>query len=457
MSNRQAQLGTAPIKKLLFSMAIPTITAQLVNMLYNLVDRMFIGHIPEVGDVAFTGVSVCFPILTFIAAFAYLMAMGGAPRASIAQGRGDTEEAQQIMGNSFTLLVITALVLTTIFSLFSYEILMLFGSSEQTVSYGQTYLNIYALGTLSVQITLGMNAYITAQGFTRISMKTVLIGAILNIILDPIFIFVFGWGVAGAAIATVLSQTVSALWVLRFLLGKHTKWHLRLCNLRLRKSVVLSILALGVSPFIMASTESLIAICFNTSLSRYVGDIAVGAYGAMAIVMQLILMPLQGLAQGAQPITSYNYGAHQPERVRESFSLLFKSAFCFSILVWSCAMLFPRVFLGLFLSSPEMLDYAVWGLRIYLAGMGIMGMQLACQQTLIALGDAKTSLFLAALRKIILLIPLIYILPHFFENKAFGVLLAAPTADVIAVATTVTVFHKRFAKAMTKLEQDIPA
>lgn len=457
MNDRQAQLGTAPIKKLLFSMAVPTITAQLVNMLYNLVDRMFIGHIPDVGDVAFTGVSVCFPILIFIAGFASLMAMGGAPRASIAQGRGDTEEAERIMGNSFTLLVITALVLTTVFSLFSYEILMAFGSSDQTVSYGQTYLNIYALGTLSVQLTLGMNAYITAQGFTKISMKTVLIGAILNIILDPIFIFVLGWGVAGAAIATVISQTVSALWVMRFLLGNHTKWRLRRCNLRLRKSIVLPTLALGISPFIMTSTESLIAICFNTSLSYYVGDIAVGAYGAMAIIMQFIFMPLQGLAQGAQPITSYNYGARKPERVRQSFTLLFKAALCFSALVWSSVMLFPHVFLGLFLSSPDMLDYAVWGIRIYLAGMGIMGMQLACQQTLIALGDAKTSLFLAALRKIILLIPLIYILPNFFDNKALGVLLAAPIADIIAVATTVTVFRKRFAKAMAQLEKDVPS
>lgn len=455
MNNRQLDLGTAPMKKLLFSMAVPTITAQIVNMLYNLVDRIYIGRIPEVGDIAFTGVSVCFPLIIFITGFASLMAYGAAPRASIAQGREDPEEAQHIMGNAFVMLLIAAACLTTVFLLFANPLLMAFGASEATVVYGETYLRIYAIGTVSVQLTLGMNAFITGQGFTRVSMKTVLIGAILNIILDPILIFGLGMGVAGAATATVISQTVSAIWVVYFLRSNKTKWRLERRYMKLKACIVKPSLALGLTPFIMTSTESIIAICFNTSLFRYGGDVAVGAYGAMVSVMQMIMMPLQGVAQGAQPITSYNYGARKPERVRASFKLLFKASITFSLVVCGTVLVFPQVFVGLFLTTPEMIAYASWGIRIYLFGMTLMGMQLACQQTFLAIGDAKTSLFLATLRKIFLLIPLIYILPNFFDDKAFAVLLAEPVADIIAITTTVVMFKFRFGKAMEALEKSV--
>ncbi|WP_409967309.1 MATE family efflux transporter [Bengtsoniella intestinalis] len=453
MNRNQVDLATTPVKKLFFTLSIPTITAQIVNMLYNLVDRMYISRIPDVGDIAFTGVSVCFPIIMFITAFTYLAASGGAPRAAIAQGRGNQAEAEQIMGNSFGLLLLFAAILTPILLFLTTPLLMAFGASDQTVGYGATYLSIYGLGTISVQLTLGLNTFITAQGFTRISMKTVLIGAILNIILDPIFIFALGLGVAGAALATILSQTVSALWVLRFLTGKQTKWHLRRSTMKLRKSVALPSLALGLSPFVMASTESLVAINFNTSLLRYGGDIAVGAYGSMASIMQMVMMPLQGLSQGAQPIASFNYGAKNPDRVRQSFYLLRKVSVIFSLTIWVLVMLFPEVFVGIFLTTDEMIAYGAWGIRIYLGVIGLMGLQIACQQTLMALGDAKTSLFLAALRKIILLIPLIYILPCFLADKDFAVLLAAPVADFLAFTTTFVVFHFRFKKLISPLEK----
>ena len=455
MNRQNVDLGTGPVGRLLFSLALPTITSQIVNMLYNLVDRVYIGHmqpVETVGKLALTGVGVCLPIIMVISAFAALMAMGGAPRASIEEGRGNLAESERIMGNSMTMLVAASVVLTVVFLLFAEPMLRVFGASDNTIGYALDYMQIYCLGTIFVQVTLGMNAYITAQGFTVVGMKTVLIGAGLNTVLDPIFICAFNMGVRGAARATILSQAVSAVWVLRFLTGPKTKWHLRAGNLRPHAKVVLPSLALGMSPFIMQATESLIAVCFNSSLLKYGGDIAVGAMTVLTSIMQFAMMPLQGLTQGAQPIVSYNYGARNPQRVRRAFKVLLIACVTYSLTLWALVQLFPQLFALMFTSNQELVDYAAWALRIYMAATGIFGVQIACQQTFVALGNAKTSLFLAALRKIILLIPLIYILPHFFADKSFAVFLAEPVADVLAVCTTATMFFFQFRKSMAALE-----
>lgn len=455
MNQKSVDLGSGKVSKLLFSLALPTITSQIVNMLYNLVDRIYIGHmkpVDTVGALALTGVGVCLPIIMIISAFAALVGMGGAPRASIQEGRGDPEGSQRIMGNSFTLLVITAVVLTVVFQSFAEPLLLTFGASGNTIGYALDYLKIYTMGTLFVQVTLGMNAYITAQGFTTVSMKTVLIGAGLNTLLDPIFIFGFGLGVRGAALATILSQAVSAAWVLRFLTGPKTKWRLRREDLRPRPKVFLPCLALGLSPFIMQSTESLIAVCFNSSLLKYGGDLAVGAMTVLTSMMQFAMMPLQGLTQGCQPIISYNFGARNARRVKDAFVCLLKSCVVYSAVLWAAVQLFPRVFVQIFNNTPELVDYAAWALRIYMGTTCLFGVQIACQQTFVALGNAKTSLFLAVLRKIILLIPLIYILPNFFADKTFAVFLAEPAADFLAVTATASMFAVQFKRSMAELE-----
>ena len=456
MNPKSVDLSSGNVRKLMVSLALPTILSQIVNMLYNLVDRVYIGHmqpVDTVGALALTGVGVCLPVILIISAFAALLAMGGAPRASIFEGRGEPGQSEHIMGNSFSLLICASLVLTVLLQLFAEPLLLLFGASENTIGYALSYLKIYSLGTICVQMTLGMNAYITAQGFTTVSMKTVLIGAILNTILDPIFIFVLDMGVRGAALATILSQAVSALWVLRFLTGSTTRWRLRRENLRPVPAVFLPSLALGLSPFIMQSTESLIAVCFNSSLLKYGGDIAVGCMTVLISIMQLAMMPLQGLTQGAQPIVSYNFGARNAQRVRDAFKTLLTACLTYSLVLWAAVQLFPRTFVLIFNNDPQLVAYAAKALRIYMAATGIFGIQIACQQTFIALGNAKTSLFLAALRKIILLIPLIYILPHFFVNKVIAVFLAEPVADLLAVATTATMFSIQFRKSMAELEK----
>ena len=438
MNRQNVDLGSGKVSRLLFSLALPTITSQIVNMLYNLVDRVYIGHmqpVDTVGKLALTGVGVCLPIIVVISAFAALLAMGGAPRASIQEGRGNARESERIMGNCFTMLVMASLVLTAVLQLFGRDLLLLFGASENTIDYAAAYMGIYSLGTVFVQVTLGMNAYITAQGFTTVSMRTVLIGAGLNIVLDPIFIFVLDMGVRGAALATILSQAVSAAWVLRFLTGNSP------CR------------ALGLAPFIMQATESLIAVCFNSSLLKYGGDLAVGAMTVLTSIMQLAMMPLQGLTQGAQPIVSYNYGARNPQRVREAFRCLLLACVTYSLTLWALVQLMPRMFAGIFTPDPELRSYAAWALRIYMGAPGVFGVQIACQQTFIALGNAKTSLFLAVLRKIILLIPLVYILPHFFADKVFAVFLAEPVADLLAVCTTAGMFAVQFKKSMAELER----
>ena len=428
--DKRADLGHGDIKKLLFSLSVPTITSQIVNMLYNLVDRVFIGHMQPaetVGKLALTGVGVCLPIIMVISAFASLMAIGGAPRASIAEGAGESEKSERIMGNCLSMLLITSLVLTVLFEVFAERLLLLFGASENTVVYALDYMRIYVLGTVFVQLTLGMNAYITAQGFATVSMKTVLIGALLNTALDPLFIFVLGLGVRGAALATVLSQAVSALWVMAFLTGKKTRWRLQRENLRVSGKIVLPCVALGLSPFVMQST-------------------------VLTSIMQFSNMPLQGLTQGAQPIVSYNFGARNAQRVREAYFCLLRACVTYSMAIWLLVELFPRAFILIFNNNAALVEYASWAVRIYMACSGIFGIQIACQQTFVALGNAKTSLFLAVWRKIILLIPLIYILPHFFADKAFAVFLAEPVADFGAVAVTSVAFYRQFRRSMRELE-----
>ena len=435
-------------------MAIPAITAQIVNVLYNVVDRIYIGHIPKTGQLSLTGLGVCMPLIMLVSAFAALAGMGGAPRASIMLGRGDKDEAEKILGNCASLLFLGAVTLTLLMLFFAEPFLLTFGASENTIGYAMDYMQIYMFGTVFVQMSLGLNAFITAQGFAKISMKTTLIGAVTNIILDPIFIFLLGMGVRGAALATVLSQLLSAAWVLRFLTGKQTILKLQKKNLRLQAKTILPCVLLGLSPFVMQSTESILNICFNSSLLKYGGDTAVGAMTILSSVMQFSILPLSGLCQGAQPITGYNFGARKADRVRESFGILLKSSVIYTTALWLIVMLFPRQVAMLFAGDGAFLDYTAWALRIYMALSLLMGVQLACQQTFIAIGNAKTSLFLAIYRKIILLIPLIYILPRFFEKKDMAVFLAEPVADFVAVTTTAILFAWQFQKAMKQLENE---
>lgn len=453
-NNNTTALGNEPIGKLLFKLAIPAITAQLVNLLYNIVDRMYIGHINEIGKLALTGVGVCLPIIMIISAFAALAGMGAAPRASIFLGKNDVQSAEKTLGNSITLLIILSIILTIFFQVFGEKVLFMFGASENTIQYAMNYMRIYCMGTIFVQMTLGLNAFINAQGFAKVGMLTVVIGAICNIILDPIFIFVFKMGVSGAALATIISQAISMIWILKFLTGDKTSIKIRKKNLKLDKSILMPSIALGLAPFIMQSTESLLAVCFNSSLLKYGGDIAVGAMTILTSVMQFALLPLMGLTQGSQSIISYNYGAKKPERVKKAFKLLLASSLTISISIWAIVQITPETFIRLFNNDPELVAFAVPALRIYMLVSCMFGAQLACQQTFIALGNAKSSLFLALLRKIILLIPLIYIMPMFIENKTNAVFMAEPVSDFIAVSTTVILFIFEFKKAMAKIESE---
>ena len=452
MTKDNSFLGTAPVGRLLFKLAIPTIAAQLINMLYNVVDRIYIGHMGDDGSLALTGLGVCLPIIMVVSAFAALISSGGAPRASIFMGKGDNESAEITLGTCFTAQIIASIVLTAVLLVWHRPLLLAFGASENTIGYASDYLVLYSMGTVFVQLTLGMNAFITAQGFTRTGMLTVLIGAVLNIILDPVLIFGFNMGVKGAALATVISQAVSCVWVLLFLIGKKTVLRLRPRNLRIRIRYLLPCLALGLAPFIMQASESVITVAFNSSLLKYGGDVAVGAMTIFASVMQLALMPLQGLAQGAQPITGYNLGARNPERIKQVFKILLFSSLAYSFTIWSAVMLFPSTFASIFTSDAEMIEFAARYLRIYCGALGIFGAQIACQMTFVSLGKALSSVAVAAMRKFILLLPLIYIMPHLFENKTLGVFSAEIVADVISVIFTVILFFFQFRKAIKSIK-----
>lgn len=438
-NQKNADLGKGKINSLLFSLALPAIIAQLVNVLYNIVDRIFIGRMQN-GELAMAGVGVAFPIIMIVSAFSAFIGMGGAPLAAIKMGEKDNDGAEKIMTNSFSSLIIIGLTLTLIFTIFKEPILIAFGASSNTLGYAMDYLGLYLVGTIFVQIALGMNPFINTQGFAKIGMATVMIGAVINIVLDPIFIFGLDMGVKGAALATIFGQVVSALWVLKFLYGDKTILKIKKKYLIPELKIMISVMSLGISPFIMQSTESLLVIVMNNQLSRFGGDIAVGSMTIMSSIMQIVILPLMGLTQGAQPIISYNYGAERLDRVKETFKLLIKLSLVYTLTMWILLMTCPGVFVGIFNKNPELYNATKWSIRIYFAGIGIFGAQVACQQTFLALGEAKKSLVLALLRKIILLIPLAIILPFFFENKVFGVLLAEPIADIGATIVTITTF-----------------
>lgn len=451
MQNDKNFLGTAPIGKLLLKLSIPTVIAQLINMLYNVVDRIYIGHIPGEGSLALTGVGVCMPIIMIVTAFAALISSGGAPRASICMGKQDNKSAEQILGNCFSLQIVVSIVLTVVLLIWNKDLLMAFGASKNTLGYATDYMRIYALGTLFVQLTLGMNAFITAQGFTTTSMVSVLIGAICNITLDPVFIFVFNMGVKGAALATVLSQAISTIWVVVFLSGKKTQLHLRKKYMGLKPKVFLPCVALGLATFIMQASESVVTVCFNSSLLHYGGDIAVGAMTILTSVMQFAMLPLQGIAQGSQPIASYNYGAKNAGRVKKTFRLLVITCLTYSTLLWAAVQIIPKVFVSIFTSDAKLVAFTAPMLKIYLGGLFLFGIQIACQITFTSLGKAVNSIIVAVVRKFVLLLPLIYIMPHVVSNPTIGVYMAEPIADIIAVLFTSVLFTFQFKKALAQI------
>lgn len=448
MGKQATDLGKGSVGKLLFQLALPAIIAQLVNVLYNIVDRIFIGRMPN-GELAMAGVGVAFPIIMIVSAFSALVGMGGAPLAAIKMGEKDNDGAEKIMTNSFSTLVIIAIILTISLLIFKENILWAFGASKDTIGYANDYIGIYLIGTLFVQIGLGLNPFINTQGFAKTGMITVLIGAIINIVLDPILIFGFNMGVKGAALATISAQFVSAVWVLLFLVGKKSVLKIRKKYIVPSLKVIGPILLLGISPFIMQATESLVIISMNNNLAKYGGDLAIGAMTIMSSVMQIILLPMMGLTQGAQPIISFNYGADKLDRVRKTFKLLLVSCLVYTTLMWGAIMIFPQVFVSIFNSNPQLVEITVWSMRIYFAGILLFGAQIACQQTFLALGQAKISMILALLRKIILLIPLIFILPIFFENKLQGVLTAEPVADITAAIVTIICFSVFYKKTLS--------
>lgn len=451
MQNDKNFLGTAPIGKLLLKLSIPTVIAQLINMLYNVVDRIYIGHIPGEGSLALTGVGVCMPIIMIVTAFAALISSGGAPRASICMGKQDNKSAEQILGNCFSLQIVVSIVLTVVLLIWNKDLLMAFGASKNTLGYATDYMHIYALGTLFVQLTLGMNAFITAQGFTTTSMVSVLIGAICNITLDPVFIFVFNMGVKGAALATVLSQAISTIWVIVFLSGKKTQLHLLKKYMDLKPKVFLPCVALGLATFIMQASESVVTVCFNSSLLHYGGDIAVGAMTILTSVMQFAMLPLQGIAQGSQPIASYNYGAKNADRVKKTFRLLVITCLTYSTLLWAAVQIIPKVFVSIFTSDAKLVAFTAPMLKIYLGGLFLFGIQIACQITFTSLGKAVNSIIVAVVRKFVLLLPLIYIMPHVVSNPTIGVYMAEPIADIIAVLFTSVLFTFQFKKALAQI------
>ena len=448
MANAKQDMGTGSVKKLMLKMAVPALVGQVVNLLYNIVDRIYIGHIPEVGGTALTGVGLFTPILMLITAFAMLAGAGGAPRAAIAMGKGDKDEAEKIMGNCFTVLMILAVILTSTLYFAAPTLLRLFGASDATLPYAVTYARIYILGSVFVLTVMGMNTFITTQGFAQISMLTTVIGAVINIVLDPILMFGLNMGVAGAAVATVLSQAVSALWILRFLTGKKTILRLKVSSLKLIPGVILPCLGLGISSFVMVSTESILSVSFTSSLARFGGDVAVGAMTVLTSINQLVTMPLSGICQGGQPLISYNYGAKKLDRVKEAFFCQFGVCVAYTTGFWLLLMLVPNFFAGIFTNDTALVNYTAWAIRVFLACGFSVGFQISCQQAFMALGQAKISLLMACLRKLILLIPLIFILPLFFEDKAMAVFLAEPVSDFVAAAVTTIAFFTFFRKLM---------
>ena len=444
----ESRMGTERIGRLMVSMAVPSIIAQIINILYNIVDRIYIGHIPGVGAAALTGVGITFPIITLISAFSAFVGMGGAPLAAIWMGKGDRKHAEKILGSGACLLVIFTIVLMAVFYLFQKPFLYMFGASDATIGYSLDYMSIYLLGTLFVELALGLNPFIISQGRSRIAMISIVIGAVVNIALDPLFIFVFGWGVKGAAIATVLSQAVSAAWNVNFLMGKKSSLRLSFCNIRPDFRIMGQICSLGISPFIMRATESLISIVLNRGLQMYGGDLYVGSLTIMQSVLQLFSAPLTGFTQGVQPIISYNYGAGKFDRVKKLYRSMIAVSFTISFVANMTAMCFPALYASLFTNDEELIGLVSRVMPVFLFGMLFFGLQNGIQPTFLALGQAKISLFIAMFRKVILLVPLALVLPRFFG--VMGFYYAEPVSDIISAATACILFALNIKKILSK-------
>ena len=433
-----------PVGKLFFKMAIPAVLSQLINIMYNLADKMFIGHMPSNVPEALAGLGVTTPVILAISAFAALVSMGGAPKAAIMLGKNDKNSAEKIMGSCTSMLIILSVILTVCMLIFGKKILMLFGASRNTISYAVDYMNIYCLGTVFVQLALGLNSFITTQGYTKISMINVAIGAVINVILDPVFIYFLGMGIKGAAFATIISQAISSVFVIHFLLSEKSGIKLKKDYIRPDLKLLMPCLFLGASPALMQLTENMVAISFNTVLQKYGGDTAVESMSILSSVMQFVMLLLPGLVQGAQPILSYNLGSGNIPRVKKTFRFLLISCISGSCIIWFLCMFFPNHVIHIFTSDAMLNTYSVKPLRIYLSMLCIYGIQVACQYSFVALDQASKAIFLTIWRKIILLIPLIFILPHFLSNPTTGVFLAEPIADFIAVCTTGTMFMKYY-------------
>ncbi len=445
-ANSNERLGTEKIPKLMLSLALPTIVAQLINILYNLVDRMYIGRIEGTGGLALTGLGLCFPIIIIISSFSAFVASGGAPLAAIELGRKDTDRAEKILGSGVFLLLCFSAVLTVLFMICKRPFLFAFGASDNTIGYAESYLSIYLLGTIFVQLSMGLNTFIVAQGRAKIAMLSILIGAVTNIVLDPIFIFALGMGVKGAALATIISQALSAVWILRFLISPNSVMRLRLKNLRPNISIILHLAALGVSPFIMVSTESLVGIALNASLQHYGGDLYVGSFTILQSVMQITMALLQGFTMGVQPIISYNFGARNFERVKKAIRYILTVTFLTSTVICLICVLFPGLFALIFTKEEPMIELVKQVLPIFFAGVWLFGLQVGIQSVFLGLGQAKNSLVAAIMRKLVLLIPLVLLLPMRFG--VMGIYWAEPISDITSVIIVSILFAFTYKKVI---------
>lgn len=443
-------LETMSVGRLFVKMAVPAVLSQLINILYNLVDKMFIGHMRTGGAEALAGLGVTTPVILFLSAFAALVSMGGAPKAAIALGKNERDMAERIMGSCMAFLLIISVFLTAGMLIWGKDILLLFGASEDTISYAVEYMRIYCLGTVFIQLSLGLNTFITTQGYARISMVNVAIGAVINVILDPVLIYVCKLGIKGAALATVFAQAVSCVFIIGFLISEKSSIKLRKTYIRIDLKLLMPCILLGTSPALMQITENMVAISFNTVLQRYGGDMAVASMSILNSVMQFVMLLLPGLVQGAQPILSYNLGAGLMERVRKTFHYLLLSCILGSCIIWMVCMVFPENIISIFTNNTALREYSVTPLRTYLCLLCIYGIQVACQYSFVALDQAKTAIFLTIWRKIILLIPLIFLLPHIVPSPTIGVFLAEPIADFVAVCTTGSLFYRYYRRTLKR-------
>ena len=451
MSKNKTDFSQGAVWKVIIRMAIPLMLAQLVNVLYSVVDRMYIGHIPEVGSLALTGLGLTMPIVSIVMAFASLCSTGGGPLCSIARGRGDKEEAEKVMGNCLSLVIIFSIIITAVLLLFMRPILYAFGASDDTYPYAAKYARIYIWGTIFAMTSLGMNCFINLQGFPAIGMLTVVIGAVVNIILDPIFIFVLDWGISGAALATLISQAVSAAWAMSFLLGKRAILDLKLKNMVLQGKIVLRIISLGITGFIMSITNAIVQTACNTQLRLYGGDTYVGAMTIITSVREMTFMTVHGLTAGSQPVLGYNYGAKLYSRVKQGIRFVFFSSVSYTIVAWALLMLLPEALTKVFNSDPALVAAGARGMRIYFCAFIMMSFQLTGQSTFVGLGMSKQAVFFSLLRKVFIVVPLVYLLPLIPAMGADGVFWAEPISDFIG---GVSCFAAMFFMVYKKLPRD---